>query len=296
MLSFTFFYNIIIYGETMDFKKHIKLRLWVKLVIFFSIIIFSTYFYARYISVKEFNVKEYPIVNKNIPSSFYGFKVVHISDIHYKVTTNYDDLKKIIKKINMLKPDIVILSGDLFNKHVKYTKKDYEDITKILSTINYTIEKFAIKGDNDLKIDEWDSIIENSNFTNLNDTYKLIYYKSNDPILITGISSNLKDNHMDLLKEIENNYRYSILVVHEPDYVDNKINYNLILAGHSLGGRIKIPYIGGIINDKGATKYNSDYYKLKRSELYISSGIGSNIYPFRFLNKPSINLYRLRNK
>ena len=276
-------------------KKH-KLRLWVKIVIFLSITAFCTYCYSRYINTKGIITKEYSIINSNIPSSFYGFKIVHISDIHYKVTTDIVDLKDMVKEINLLKPDIVIFSGDLFDNNIKYTKKDYEDLTDIFKSINFTIGKFAIKGDNDVRITEWDSIIENSDFTNLNDTYELIYYEGNDPILITGISSNLKDNHMDKLNEIENNYKYSILVIHEPDFINKDINYNLILAGHSLGGRIRIPYVGGIIKDKGALKYSDDYYKIKNSDLYVSSGIGTSMYPFRFLNKPSINLYRLRDK
>jgi len=281
--------------NSMEEKKQVKLRAWVKIVILLIILIISTYFYARYINIKQFKVNEYPIVNNSIPSSFYGFKIVHISDIHYKVTTDYNDLKKIVTEINLLKPDVVILSGDLFNKNIKYTEKDYTDLTNILKKINCNIEKFAIKGDNDLKFDKWESIIEDSNFTNLNDTYKLIYYKSNDPILITGVSSNLKDNHMNILNAIENNYKFSILVMHEPDFI-SKTNYNLILAGHSLGGRIVIPFIGGIIKDKGATKYTNNYYKINNSDLYVSNGIGSNNIPYRFLNTPSINLYRLRNK
>lgn len=277
-------------------KKQFKFRIWVKIVFVLIILTFGIYFYSRYINTKGLIVNEYSIINKSIPSNFYGFKIVHISDIHYKVTTDLEDLKNLVQNVNLLKPDIVIFSGDLFDNKIKYTKKDYIDLTNILKSINYNIEKYAIKGDNDIKIDEWDNIMNDSDFTNLNDTYKLIYYQGNEPILITGISSNLKDNHMNILDDIENNYKYSILVMHEPDYINNNINYNLILAGHSLGGRIIIPFIGGIIKDKGGTKYMDKHYKLGTKDLYISNGIGSSIYPYRFLNKPSINLYRLRNK
>lgn len=277
-------------------KKQFKLRIWVKIVFTLIILIFGTYFYSRYINTKGLIVKEYAIINKEIPSNFYGFKIVHISDIHYKVTTDLIDLENMVKEVNLLKPDIIIFTGDLFDKEIKYKEKDFEDLTNILKSIEFNIGKYAIKGDNDLKIDKWDEVISNSNFININDTYKLIYYKGTDPILITGISSNLKNNHMDILDSIENSYKYSILVIHEPDYITKDVNYNLILAGHSLNGRIIIPYVGGILKVKGGTKYTDEYYKLKNSDLYISSGIGSSIYPYRFLNKPSINLYRLRNK
>ena len=277
-------------------KKKLKLRLWVKLIIFFIFLGVLTFFYSRYINTKGLIVKEYSIINESIPSNFYGFKIVHFSDIHYKVTTDLVDLEYMVKEINLIKPDIVIFSGDLFDNNVKYSKKDYVDLTNIFKSINYNVGKYAIKGDQDLKYDVWDSIIDNSDFINLNDTYKLIYYEGNEPILISGVSSNLKDNHMDILDTIENNYKYSILVMHEPDFINKDTNYSLVLAGHTLNGRIVIPYIGGIIKDKGGAKYTNEYYKLKNSDLYISSGIGTSIYPYRFLNKPSINLYRLRNK
>ena len=99
---------------------------------------------------------------------------------------------------------------------------------------------------------------------------------------------------MEYLNSVDDKNSLSYKIIEH--FINNNVNYNLILAGHSLGGRIKIPFIGGIINDKGANQYNKDYYKLKNSDLYISSGIGSNIYPYRFLNSPSINLYRLRDK
>ena len=42
--------------------------------------------------------------------------------------------------------------------------------------------------------------------------------------------------------------------------------------------------------------YYDEYYKLDSTKLYVSGGIGTNNFKFRFNNKPSINLYRLKNK
>ena len=246
--------------------------------------------------------KEYNIIDSDIPNSFYGIKIVQISDINYKFNNNKKDLNKILKEINKIKPDIVILSGDLFNNQINYTEEDIKDITNILKSIKYSIGKFAIKGENDT-LDEWNSIMENSSFIDLNDSYELIYNESIEPILLVGISSNYKSNHISdtiekIYSEINTEYKFSILVLHEPDFITS-IDYskfNLILAGHSLNGTIKIPYIGGIINDKYSKIYHDDYYELNNTKLYISSGIGNNKYKFRLLNPPSISLYRLRNK
>jgi len=281
----------------------IRLKLWVKILLIIIFFIGLFVLYSRYIGTNGLEVKEYPIVDSKIPSNFYGLKIIQISDINYKVTTTKKELEKLVNEINLLKPDIVILSGDLFNKDIKYVNDDYNDLTKILNNINYNIGKYAIKGDNDLNIKKWDNVIKDSNFINLNDSYELIYYNNLEPILLIGISSNYKKNHIadsinSINKNITEKYNYSILVLHEPDYITD-IDYskfNLVLAGHSFNGQIKLPFIGGIIRPKGAKKYYDEYYELDSTKLYISGGIGTNSFKFRFGNKPSFNLYRLRNK
>ncbi len=281
---------------------HIRLRKWVKVLIFIIIICTLFFLYSRYIETNLFNIKEYPVVNSNIPSNFYGLKIVQISDIHYKSINDKKYLNKVVKKINLLKPDIVILSGDLFDSNIKYSKSDYEDLVNILKNINYNIGKYAIIGEED-NLDKWNYVIENSDFINLNDNFDFIYNEGLDPILLVGISSNYKNNHIkstmnEIYSKINIDYKYSILVLHEPDFIDD-INYNkfnLILAGHSHKGEIVLPFINGIIKKKYSSKYFDDYYNLDNTELYISSGLGTGKYKLRFLNPPSINFYRLRNK
>ena len=284
-------------------KKHIKVRTWVKVVLLLIVLISSLVLYSRYLGIKGLQVKEYGIVDSKLPSNFYGFKIVHISDIHYKVTTTKEDLENIVKEINKLKPDIVVLSGDLFDSNIEYKEKDYEDLIDVLGSIDYNIGKYSITGEDDLKFDKWESVINDSEFINLNDTHELIYNEGLDPILLVGISSNYKDNHIKetietIYSSITDTYNYSILLLHEPDFI-NKIDYskfNLILGGHSHNGQIKIPFIGGILKDKYSKIYYDEYYDLDNTKMYVSSGIGTSKYKFRFLNKPSINLYRLRNK
>lgn len=282
------------------------MEIWKKIILIISIIIVfivSFFAYSRYIATKKFKINEYVIRNSNIPDSFYGTKIVHISDIHYKSTTDYLDLKKIINKINLIKPDIVILSGDIFDKDIKYTDKDYEQIKNQFKKIDYNISKYAIKGDSDLNIKKWEEIINDSDFINLNDTYDYIYNGGIDPILIVGISSNYKNNHInktieDIKKETISPYKYSILVLHEPDFINDiiNLNFNLALSGHSMGGKINLPIIGGIAKNKYSKKYYKNYYRVENTNLFISNGIGTDSLKLRFRNTPSINLYRLRNK
>ena len=171
---------------------------WKKIVLIVSIIIvfiISFFAYSRYVTTRNFKINEYVIRNSNIPNNFYGTKIVHISDIHYKSTTDYTNLKRIVNKINLIKPDIVILSGDIFDKNIEYDDKDYENLKKLLKNIDYNISKYAIKGDSDLKIDKWEEIINDSDFINLNDTYDYIYNEGIDPNLLK-----IKNNRFNFTK------------------------------------------------------------------------------------------------
>ena len=75
------------YGESMK----IRIRLWVKIVFIVGIFITAFILYIRYLGPKGLKTNEFNIINSNIPDSFYGYKIVHISDIHYKVTTDLSD-------------------------------------------------------------------------------------------------------------------------------------------------------------------------------------------------------------
>ena len=91
---------------------------------------------------------------------------------------------------------------------------------------------------------------------------------------------------------------YSILLMHEPDEITkvDQSYYKLVLAGHSLGGSIHLPFMKNLLLEDGAKTYNKDYYDLGNSQLYISNGLGTSSFTYRFLNTPSISLFRLTNK
>lgn len=283
----------------------------VTISIFIIIILLScfTLLYSRYIATSNIKIKEYKITNEKITDNFHGLKIVHITDIHYGRITKKKELDELSKKINLTNPDIVVLTGDLIDKDTDLTSEMINELTDFLNSIEVRIGKYAIKGDHDVNFDNWDIIIENSGFINLNDSYDKIYDDDSiNNIFLAGISTNLKsDKKIEEKVTIINDYfnnisennksNYNILLIHEPDYID-KFDYSkfdLILAGHSHNGQIRLPIIGAIIKSNGAQKYYDPYYKLNNTDLYISSGIGVSDNNFRLFNRPSFNLYRLTN-
>ena len=281
-----------------------------KMLLYFLILILiltSGLLYSRYVATTGLVVKEYKIANKKITDTYKGLKIVHISDIHYGGTILENDLKNIVNKINILKADIVFFTGDLFETDL-VNDSIIREIIKELSRVEAKIGKYAISGNHDYDYKkEFNQILEESGFINLNDTYDTIYNKNNESILVAGVSTNsygaLKINDktkptMEYLQSEENKAIYNILLIHEPDFIDN-IEYDkfdLILAGHSHNGQVRVPFIGAIYTPYGSKKYYDEHYKLKDTELYISSGLGTSLLKLRLFNRPSFNFYRISNK
>lgn len=282
--------------------------------------------YSRYIGATGLLVKEYKITNTVLTDNFHGFKIVHISDIHYGRVTKDKELQQLVDKINLLKPDIVVLTGDLIDKDTHLTPEMADSIENILKKINVTVEKYAISGNHDVRFDNWETIIENAGFKNLDNTYDLIYKEGYSPLFIGGVSTmdnttlSMSDKMKTMMEFLnqkpedntnnlpgeepnpENNTIvkpiYKILLLHEPDLIDNvdTDSFDLVLAGHSHNGQVKIPFIKPLILPEGCKKYYDEYYKVNNTDLYVSSGIGTSNLNFRLFNKPSVNLYRLTNK
>ena len=285
-------------------EKHFSI---LKLIIFIILIIALIIAYGFLIEPKLITVKEHKITVNNLPDNFNGFKIVHISDLHYGRMFDEDRLKKLVNSINEQKPDIVVLTGDLIDKDTNMTIDEANKISAELNKINSTSGKYAISGNNDLKFDEWTNIITNGGFIDLNNTYDTIYKDGYQNIFIAGAST-LQDKQsindkvktsIDYLNSFDKNGPvYKILLLHEPDVIDD-INVNpfdLILAGHSHAGQVRLPFIGAIYLPDGAKKYYDSHYKLENSDLYISNGLGVSNYNFRLFNTPSYNLYRLVKK
>lgn len=265
-------------------------------LVFFIVILFC---YMHFWEPKTIITHEYAVVNEALPESFNGFKIAHFSDIHFGRTTNEDEVEKVVFLVNEMKPDIIVFTGDLFDNYITLSNDNKEFLKSTLANMSATIGKYAVKGDSDY-IDEgaFQEIMEGAGFTILENTNIPIFYEGKTPIYLSGISSitkNSPDYTNAFQKELEGSF-YQILLCHEPIIFNNVAsNTNLVLSGHSLGGLLRIPFLGGLMKKDNVGEYELGEYTTDSSNLFVSNGIGTENVSFRFLNYPSINLYRLYN-
>ena len=270
--------------------------------LFLIIVVVTIFLYAKYRGIKGLIVKEYRVESEILTSNFSGLKIVHFSDLLYKSTVDKDDVKNLVNRINELKPDIVAFTGDLINKNAKITNEDIEFLETELESISAKIGKYAVYGDEDYSVESYKTIMEKGKFKILNNSYDEIFYKNNDSMFIVGLPSSLKEEvkleeAFAFYKEDEKR-KFIIVLVHDGKTIkfldESTYEVDLVLGGHSLNGSVVIPYYGGVFIDDGSYKYYQEHYSKGITDIYISSGIGTNKYPYRIFNKPSFNLYRLK--
>lgn len=282
-------------------EGHKRFR-WLKILIFCFLFFLTIILYARYIEPTHLIVNEENVINTNLPTSFYGYKIVQLSDIHYKTTITKKELKNTVKMINRIKPNIVVITGDLLDNTIEYNETDKSTLIDLLNNIDGKY-KYIITGDHD-KHDLFQEVITQTDFKLLDNNYDIIYNGDYDPILIGGISTrtdgkNIDEKIMEIDKAIiDNKTTYNILIMHEPNLIEkiNHNNYQLVLAGHTHNGQINVPGIKKLLIPTKDNKYTKTYYKLDNTDLYISPGIGTSNIKARLFNSPTINLYRLLDK
>lgn len=267
-----------------------------KLMIYFLIIVTLIILYSALFESKNIVIKEYPITNNKISTSHHGLKVVHFSDLHFGTTIKIKQLINIVDKINALNPDLVFFTGDLLDSNIEYTDVDIEEFIYEFNKIKPALAAYIIKGNHDYE-EIYNKIVDETNFTLLNNSVDYFYLEDQNPIKIIGLGSLLKKDHDLTTLLLPEDELYTILLIHEPDLLKEiKLNnIDLVLAGHSHNGQVRLPYIGAIIKPEGAKQYYDERYLIDNTPIFISSGLGTSKINLRLFNPPSFNFYRLYN-
>lgn len=271
-----------------------------KIIIFIVIIITLFISYSMFVEPNLLQVKEYKIDTNKIDTNFHGLKIIQISDINYGTSFNETDLEKTITKINELKPDIVVFTGNLIDKTIKIDDKNKKILIKHLSKIETSLYKYAIYGSNDYN-STFEDIMNESNFIILDNETKLIYNEDETPIVLIGFNNNKKEKDYTIINnfidEIDTTNFYKIVLTHSAEITDEILIHNpdLILSGNTLGGIINPGFTKPLFLEDN-TKYFEEHYKLKDTHLYVSNGLGTDETNMRFNNIPSISLFRVYKK
>ena len=262
--------------------------------------------YSGEIARHEISVLSHTIAIDNLPDAFHNFRVVQISDIHFDEYTEPWFLRSVLVQVNALAADLVLLTGDYIScMGFRPLSRDFVQgslhrCAEVLREISCR-QRFAVMGNHDsyLGIGTVQPILAAAGFPLLVDEHVPIE-RAGQRLWLCGVNDPL--NFMpNLSRTIPAQPDGPVLLMsHGPDYADQVLAHprghlvDLMLAGHSHGGQVRLPLIGPLDLPTGGRKYVEGLFHLGRMQLYVNRGIGTVGVPFRLNCPPEITLFTLQ--
>jgi len=247
-----------------------------------------------YIETNSIAVIHYNVSIKNLPSRFKGFTILHITDLHTKqFGENQENLLEIINEQQF---DIVALTGDLVDQH----KPGPGAVAELLEGLK-AYEMYFVPGNHEHWADydklkeillAYDvAILENKAFRYRSGDQHLWLMGVDDPFL--GLAR--LDKALD---EVTDNAPL-ILLTHSPNIYEYAVeeNIDLVLAGHTHGGQIRVPFLGALyVPAQGFfPEYDYGIFSSDNTTMVINAGLGESVIPFRFNMRPELALITLES-
>jgi len=252
--------------------------------------------YPVFIERNIVQVNRYMIPVPNLPLSFHGFTLAHLTDIHLGFLVSEAFVEEIVQRTNSLNTDAIVCTGDYV--HNRNTTEEIDKVWPILSRLSARHGVYSVLGNHDHWADNNRSLywLERSG-QNIRHQCKAIY-KGRDRILIGGAGDFWGDKlNIDKAFSSSDQGDCRILLAHNPDSVDTEFEtpLSLVLSGHTHGGQVVIPFLGAPKLPVENKAYSSGLIATSKTPLFISRGIGWAIVPVRFNCYPEIAVLELMN-
>lgn len=295
-------------------KKHrIKILTAVLVVFVFAVLCL---FYGYFIEPNKLLVNNYELKIKNWNPAFDGLKIVAVSDIHGgSNAVTEEKLRQIVAGINAQNADVVVFLGDYVSqRHFDRAqlKMPVETIAGNLAGIRAKYGTFAVLGNHDVWYGESDvkTALSRAGFRVLENELAFID-RDGQRLRVLGLKDHTKikkwNSFSEDVREVleENDQSGDVIVLeHSPDILpiitgDLSVSddLKLMIAGHTHGGQVRFPLIGSLIVPSSyGQKYARGHVKENNLDIFITTGIGTSILPFRFLVPPEIAVLTVKTE
>lgn len=230
----------------------------------------------------------------DIPASFDGYKILQIADLQNKEFGKGQN--RLLKKINASSPDIIVITGDLLDRHEGRT--NVESALDFIHDITEIAPVYFVSGNHEHQSGEWEDLLDgliDAGVTVL-DNGKSIINKNGEAITLIGLADKSVNQHFDkMLHTLMAGQEdcFNILLSHRPELFETYVKENIDLAftGHAHGGQIIIPFIrqGIFAPHQGFfPKYTEGMHEKDGTVMVVSRGLGNSSFPFRIFNRPEL--------
>lgn len=207
-----------------------------------------------------------------------ALRFVHFTDFHYKGDAGY--AAKMVRTINQLSPQFALFTGDLVEE-----KRFLADALSFVRQIKAPV--YGNPGNHDY----W----SHADFSE----YERAFAQTGGAWLVDR-SLVLPNHELELVGMALIGIhafkpaaaRRRILLMHYPEMADRlgDTRFDLILAGHSHGGQVRLPFYGAPILPWGVGRYDLGFFETRGGPLSVNAGIGTYYFPFRFNCAPEVTL------
>jgi len=233
-------------------------------------------------------------------------KIIHVSDTHYGPYTSLSYLEKVVKKVNALKGDLVVLTGD----YVHRTRRSVEPGIGVLSGLRARYGVLAVLGNHD----HWEgtelcrTMFHRIKIPLLDNRHVYLTPEGirNSPqcdrsICLAGVGD-LWEDEVSFKKALEGipPAMPRIVLSHNPDtaeMIDQTQRVDLLIAGHTHGGQVKLPLYESMF---APTQFGHTYLgglcEGPECIVLVSRGVGLAGVPVRFFVPPEIAVITLKER
>ena len=235
---------------------------------------------------------------KNLPEEFNGLVVAHLSDLHMRGYGVRE--RRMLEKLAEAKPSVIAITGDFTREgsDPAAIRTFFKDLQRLKPPFGI----WAVLGD----YDHWYQLAANDEavrkvFSDAGIALLVNEWgrigKGFDTMTLVGVDDPFTgaDNLGNALRGTQRT-PFAILLTHAPQMFmkADLTRFDLVLAGHTHGGQVRLPGIGALWLPAGSEGYDSGWFYGINAQMYVTRGIGTSILPVRFLCRPEIALITLK--
>jgi uncharacterized protein len=252
--------------------------------------------YASLVEPHAYELTETDIFIRGLPESFDGFRVVQLSDIHHSPLVSEGEVRRVVELANSARADMVALTGDYTTARPRYI----EPCAEALAGLRAPHGVWAVLGNHDHYTDA--ELTERALarrgigvLDNANTRLRL----GGDELQLAGVDD-WSWGQADWARALSgiDRARPTVLLSHQPIVLDHAETegVSLILSGHTHGGQVNLPVVGGPARGVEGFKYLRGHYERGATQLYVSRGTGTVGLSVRFGARPEVSVIRLRRR